>query len=200
MLLSLFFVGFFAAITFTVGLDIGQNIGQKTYAAPGASNNLAPLSTISSSSFASQDEGWDKAFDGDLSSGSTMAWNSQGKEPPYVELRFPIEHGIALKSVVLSIDPANPRYQSCGVKAFEFLGSTDGETYHSLVSGVKSHTVGAQEFTIANSGLIRSVKFLLKSNWGDANYTCVKEVQVLSKQMGATTENKTIEKGRVGGF
>ncbi len=174
MLVSLFMTGFVGAIVFVYGFQLGN----PSNASPSPKINLALLSTIISSSYASQDEGWDKAFDGDLDSASAMVWNSQGSESPYVAIKLP-GSGAQISELSLSIDPSNPRYQTCGVKEFELLGSLDGNTFTSLFSGMKTNSVGEQRFTISSFNEVQFVKLLLKSNWGDPNYSCVKEIGLI---------------------
>jgi len=182
MLVTLFVSGFVAALAFVIGVGLGDRSDAATRSGSSskpAASNLASKSKVISSSFASRGGDWSQALDDNTDPAGAVIWNSKGIGAPYVELQLPDTKGHVLQKLGFEVDPNLEKYRLCGLREFELLGSNDRIAYQSLVKGVKQNSAGVQWYPISNSSAFRYVKILFRSNWGDKNYTCVKNIIIL---------------------
>lgn len=168
MLVSLFVTGFIAAITFVVGIGLGDKSDAAGLSNQGA--NLVPGSEISSPVFCKTGECWS-----DFKDGRRLSFRQFGS--PYINIELPGSNEYLLTKLVLSVDPTASNRGSLP-KDFHLEHSLDCKTYSKTLSGVKDQTSSSQHFTMPPDIKARCLRLYVDSNYGDPVWTTLSGVQV----------------------
>jgi len=150
--------------------------------------NLSPRGVITSSSLAFEGEDWDNLIDSDIYDGDTPdAWNGTVTASKSSNVFAVIDlRGTYDISKIKLLTDTGVGLSSRWAKDFRIQVSNDAKMYSTVLTAVKKNTSGFQEYAISPSATASHVKLILDSNYGDATYIQVGELEIWGTNSSST--------------